>query len=86
MKENNFNLLYLRLGWYGCHYLLPEDRILKISGYKLKEEEDKIFETLHYSRCLFGKGVILKNLKENKEKNFLIDMVKDSIRSLDYTV
>jgi hypothetical protein len=25
--ENNFNLLYAKLGWYGNHYLIPTDRI-----------------------------------------------------------
>jgi hypothetical protein len=31
MAENNFNLLYSKLGWYGCHYLVPDDRLLHVS-------------------------------------------------------
>lgn len=27
LVENNFNLLYAKLGWYGNHYLIPTDRI-----------------------------------------------------------
>jgi hypothetical protein len=28
MRENNFNLLYSKLGWFGCHYLVPDERLL----------------------------------------------------------
>ena len=30
MAENNFNLLYSKLGWYGCHYLVPDDRLVGV--------------------------------------------------------
>ena len=25
--DNNFNLLYAKLGWYGNHYFVPADRL-----------------------------------------------------------
>lgn len=36
MRENNFNLLYTKLGWFGNHYLIPDDRLIQIDilGYK----------------------------------------------------
>ena len=30
MRENNFNLLYSKLGWFGNHYLIPDERLIGI--------------------------------------------------------
>ena len=63
MAENNFNLLYSKLGWYGCHYLVPDDRMvgLQVVGLKQAGEEElraRGGRLSRFSRVLLGKAVI----------------------------
>jgi hypothetical protein len=56
------NLLYGKLGWYGCHYLVPEERLnFVVWGHKdsvrefCSRDRERLSRVSRYSRCLFGK-------------------------------
>ena len=65
MAENNFNLLYSKLGWYGCHYLVPDDRLVGVQVLAKEEgrtDNNNIHERLarlaFYGRAVLGKAVL----------------------------
>ena len=82
MAENNFNLLYSKLGWYGCHYLVPDDRMvgLQVVGLKQAGEEElraRVGRLSRFSRVLLGKAVIPQPTGETRPLN--IDILKENI-------
>jgi len=63
MAENNLNLLYSKLGWYGCHYLVPDDRLIHVSVLTSTDSDagelhEQLARLAFYSRSLFGKAVL----------------------------
>ncbi len=65
MRENNFNLLYAKLGWFGNHYLIPEDRLLDIETICLRpnqQNREKIYALDRYTRVVYGKTILPRSL------------------------
>ena len=81
------NLLYGKLGWYGNHYLVPEERVISI----YKEQGDRISEMeaddekrlnllKYYSRCIFGKCLLpINQLKGSQNMKFHTETQKSSM-------
>lgn len=62
MRENNFNLLYSKLGWLGCHYLIPDERLisLQILSHRSGGESQlhaRIAALNRYTRTVYGKAL-----------------------------
>ena len=56
-------MLYSKLGWYACHYLVPDDRIIGIDvvGDKRSGQDDiraQVARVNRYSRVLLGRAII----------------------------
>lgn len=69
MPENNFNLLYTKLGWYGNHYLIPDDRLLSIQilGPKQAGQEElhiNMARLSRYTRAIYGKAMLPLPIRE----------------------
>jgi hypothetical protein len=82
MGENNFNLLYSKLGWYGCHYLVPDDRLLglQVVGLERVGEERLHWKMVKLARCtraLFGRAVLPQPSSEPRPLN--LDIIKEGI-------
>lgn len=67
MRENNFNLLYTKLGWFGNHYLIPEDRLLDIQTISLRQNQpntNRIYALDRYTRVVYGKTILPRSLMQ----------------------
>lgn len=61
MRDNNFNLLYSKLGWYGNHYILPNERIIQLQALSRSPRQINVEPLVRYTRCVYGKAVIPKS-------------------------
>lgn len=82
MPENNFNLLYSKLGWFNCHYLVPDDRLISVQflGPKQAGGEDLHLRTARlnkYTRSLFGKAIL--PYPTNEDRLLTIDIIKENV-------
>jgi hypothetical protein len=65
MRENNFNLLYTKLGWFGNHYLIPEDRLVDIQTVTVRPPQpniEKVYALDRYTRVVYGKTILPRTL------------------------
>jgi hypothetical protein len=84
MRENNFNLLYSKLGWFGCHYLVPDERLI---GLEVLSQRDGGQQQLHsrvaavnrYTRTVYGKA--LAPYPSDEQRRLSMEMIKEGIRT-----
>jgi hypothetical protein len=79
MRENNFNLLYSKLGWFGNHYLIPDERLIDIEilGNRNGGKDDiltRIALINKYTRFLSGKALI--PYPSNELRRLSIEIIK----------